>query len=82
MQVKRIATDSTEAVSERFPNLKSELSKLASKDADFRQLCHDYEDLSGALEGKADKEAGYSDELATLQALEEEILERIFRQEK
>ena len=71
--------DSTKAVLKRFPNLKDEVSKLASQDTDFRQLCRDYADLSRALDRQSDKETDHLDELQTLKSLEVEILERVFR---
>jgi hypothetical protein len=80
MKLKLVSAEIPEPVVRRFPHLEMELHDLVMKDESFSQLCHDYQDVVGALKQiSAHKSDTRSDLLALKTTLEVEILEHVSR---
>jgi hypothetical protein len=78
MKLKIVHAGMPEPVVRRFPHLQSELHEMAMKDESFSQLCHDYEDVVGALKhADIQKSDTRSDLLGLKTTLEVEILEQV-----
>ena len=80
MKLKLVRAEISQPVVRRFPHLETELHDLVMKDESFSQLCHDYQDVVGALKQiSAHKSDTRSDLLVLKTTLEVEILEHVSR---